>query len=440
MKRSDSFVAECFILCLFILAAGTSRSQTLIWSDEFEGAALDTSKWVVVNQEDWWDCWYAPHNVEVSNGTLKLHSQEELYNGKHWTGAKLESKYYPQYQYLEARVRHSLQDAHIWSAWWTVGWTGSTWQWPPEFDIFEFMKVWQTSPFQTYHWTGNDWDIVPPTGVDETEWHTYGVYWTAAEAPVFYLDGVPTYQSSGDPQVAQIAALLLLSSSPNRDDHYSGCPLGHFEVDYVRVHDSPPDVETPTNLALGKLVEVSSVQDGYPGELAVDGDIGTRWASDWSDPQYMIVDFEENIDFTTVRLRWEAAYASHFQIQVSNDRTTWATVVDEQNGSGGIEEYTVEANARYLKILGLQRGTGYGYSLYEVEVYDLGVDCQGADIDQSGTVDIGDLGTLVSFWLELDCAQHNDCEGADIYDDNVIDLLDFDLLAAYWSCTRCMIP
>ena len=128
----------------------------------------------------------------------------------------------------------------------------------------------------------------PRPGVDETEWHTYGVYWTAAEAPVFYLDGVPTYQSSGDPQVAQIAALLLLSSSPNRDDHYSGCPLGYFEVDYVRVYDGPPDVETPTNLAFEKPVEVSSVQDGYPGDLAVDGDIGTRWASDWSDPQYMI--------------------------------------------------------------------------------------------------------------------------------------------------------
>ena len=141
-----------------------------------------------------------------------------------------------------------------------------------------------------------------------------------------------------------------------------------------------------------------------------------------------------------VRLRWEAAYASHFQIQISDDRTTWATVVDEQNGSGGIEEYAVEANARYLKILGLQRGTGYGYSLYEVEVYDLGVDCQGADIDQSGIVDMNDLFKLLSYWLELDCAQYNDCEHADIYDDNVIDLLDFDLFAEYWLCDRCQIP
>lgn len=164
------------------------------------------------------------------------HSQEESYNGKHWTRAKLESKYYPQYHYLEAKVRHALPDANIWSAWWTVGWTGSTWQWPPEFDIFEFMKVYESSPFQTYHWGNNNWDLVPPTGVDETQWHTYGVYWTPNEAPLFYLDGVPTYRSSGPAQVAQMAALLLLSSSPNKEDHPSGCPLGYFEVDYVRVY------------------------------------------------------------------------------------------------------------------------------------------------------------------------------------------------------------
>ncbi len=441
--RSYSKFTVVMVLWAFISVCGMTFAQTLLWSDEFDGTSLDTSKWVVVNQEDWDEggvkCWYAPKNVEVSGGTLKLHSYEETYGSASWTGAKLESKYYPQYKYLEARVRHSLQDAHIWSAWWTVGWTGSGWQWPPEFDIFEFMIDWQSSPFQTYHWTFEEWDIVPPTGVDETEWHTYGVYWTATEKPVFYLDGIKTYQSSGEPLVAQIAALLLLSSSPNRDNHPSGCPLGDFEVDYVRVYDAPPIAAS--NLALDKPASASSVESGYPAEDAVDGGTASRWASDWSDPQWLMVDLEDTYTIDEVNIYWEWASARNYKVQIADSPTgPWTDCASVTNNWVNEHWKTLTfapQTGRYVRVYCTARTTIYGYSIFELEVYQ---DCEGADIDNSGVVGLADLSILFSYWLEPNCNLYNDCDGADIYDDNKIDFSDFSILAEYWSCNTCSAP
>ena len=46
------------------------------------------------------------------------------------------------------------------------------------------------------------------------------------------------------------------------------------------------------NLALNKPVTASSIQSGYPETNAVDGSAGTRWASAWSDPQWIYVDLQ----------------------------------------------------------------------------------------------------------------------------------------------------
>jgi hypothetical protein len=116
-KKAYSIFAAFVVLLLFISTGLNTFAQTPIWSDEFDGSSLDTTKWTIIDAEDWNvggdSCWYAPHNVEVSGGTLKLHSVEEIYGSAEWTGAKLEGKYHPQYKYLEARVRQSAADTYI---------------------------------------------------------------------------------------------------------------------------------------------------------------------------------------------------------------------------------------------------------------------------------------------------------------------------------------
>ena len=65
-----------------------------------------------------------------------------------------------------------------------------------------------------------------------------------------------------------------------------------------------------------------------PPSNATDGDLGTRWASDWSDPQTLTVDLGSSQSFNHVQLAWEASYATHYQIQTSDDGNTWKTVYE----------------------------------------------------------------------------------------------------------------
>ena len=70
-----------------------------------------------------------------------------------------------------------------------------------------------------------------------------------------------------------------------------------------------------------------------------------------------------------VTLAWEAAYGKAFQIQTSPDGTTWTTIYSTTTGTGGTQALPVSGTGRYVRMYGTARGTVYGYSLWEFEVF-----------------------------------------------------------------------
>jgi hypothetical protein len=69
-------------------------------------------------------------------------------------------------------------------------------------------------------------------------------------------------------------------------------------------------------------------------------------------------------------LRWETAYGSSYNIQTSTDGTTWTTVYSTTTGNGDVDNVSfTPVSARYVRMHGVARGTTYGYSLYEFEIY-----------------------------------------------------------------------
>ncbi len=136
---------------------------------------------------------------------------------------------------------------------------------------------------------------------------------------------------------------------------------------------SPPTAKAalPTDLALDKPVLTSSAQDGQlAAGYAVDGSRATRWSSAWSDPQWLYVDLGSVHNIRGVTLFWETAYAKAFQIQVSNDASHWTTIYSTTSGTGGTQTLTgLSGSGRYVRMYGTARGTGWGYSLWEFDVY-----------------------------------------------------------------------
>lgn len=146
-----------------------------------------------------------------------------------------------------------------------------------------------------------------------------------------------------------------------------------------------------TNLASG----CKSIATSGTATLGNDGNSGTRWESVQSDPQNWQVDLGEAKDFNTINIVWEGAYASTFTIEAGNkvgsdgyltDGKTIATV-DGQTISGAFP-YTqtlpvASTNARYIEFKGTKRGTPYGYSFWEFQVYNL------TEALKTGTVTLG---------------------------------------------------
>ena len=136
--------------------------------------------------------------------------------------------------------------------------------------------------------------------------------------------------------------------------------------------------QEPTNLAKSK----TTIATSGDASLAVDGNTGTRWESAQSDPQTWQVDLGSAQTFNTINILWEGAYGKTFTIEVGNTTggdgyLTGGTVVfniADQVLSGFPYRQNIKFDnqtAQYIKFTGTARGTVYGYSFYEFEVYNI---------------------------------------------------------------------
>ncbi|NUU63654.1 hemoblobin-interacting domain-containing protein [Paenibacillus agri] len=126
------------------------------------------------------------------------------------------------------------------------------------------------------------------------------------------------------------------------------------------------------NLALHKQATASSTKQ--PASNAFDGNAQSRWESDATDPQWIAVDLGAVSKLESIVLSWEGAFGKAYRIQTSTAAVPgegdWKEVYTKENGLGGLEEITLNGvEARHVRLYGITRGTPYGYSLWEFEVY-----------------------------------------------------------------------
>ncbi|MGW0400057.1 discoidin domain-containing protein [Streptomyces sp. NPDC003002] len=143
---------------------------------------------------------------------------------------------------------------------------------------------------------------------------------------------------------------------------------------YLKTWGTSERHKAGVNLAAGAPASASSSEwnpfTSYAPGRAVDGDRGTRWASDWSDGQWLQLDLGGTRLVQRVTLDWEGAYGKAYRVELSTDGTNWQPVWSTASGDGGLDTARFPAtSARHVRIHGLQRGTQWGYSLREVGVY-----------------------------------------------------------------------
>lgn len=133
------------------------------------------------------------------------------------------------------------------------------------------------------------------------------------------------------------------------------------------------------DLAYQKPVVASS---GWNPPYINDGNDSSRWSADNLDGEWIYVDLQNEHMVNRVSLNWENAYAKEYKIQLSTDAQNWTDAVTVMQGKTGPEALSfTETKARYVRMQGIKRGTGWGYSLFDFKVY-------GADADTNGLTDV----------------------------------------------------
>jgi beta-glucanase (GH16 family) len=225
-------------------ATPPDRHWTLVWNDEFDGTALDSSKWSSgslpwggIHHNDEYQSYITPEDSYVSGGSLWLRCRKigRTVNGKWipWTQgfAHTNGKFRATYGYAEIRAKFPQQKG-TWPAFWTLS-DG----WPPEIDIAEPFG----SDYRVHHglatgpgWQDVRWDSTNTSAEGIWNWNTWGLEWGPGYLR-FYKNGSVVHQVSGSHVPTQSMYFILNSGMRAGWDSSTQDP-NSMQVDYLRIY------------------------------------------------------------------------------------------------------------------------------------------------------------------------------------------------------------
>ena len=258
-----------------VTASTTIAGQTykLIWSDEFDGTALNSANWTpeimsaYANNNEVQSYTDSSENLKVENGSLLIQAKK---SGSNWTSGRIKSQDKRSFKYGLIEFRAKLPSGvGPWPAAWLLGANINTAGWPGcgEIDVMEWKG---TTPTVVGHAThspsrsgGNPLQTTATVTNPSTAFHTYAVLWEAGKV-TFSVDGTTTGTwSTPDSPVFEKEFFLLLNLAMGGS--YVGNTIdgsltsAQYYVDYVRVFQAnTPTVSAPSAPATPTFSGISS--------------------------------------------------------------------------------------------------------------------------------------------------------------------------------------
>jgi beta-glucanase (GH16 family) len=254
-----------------IQAQVSSNTGGVVWSDEFNGTALDSGTWTYnVGNQGWGNGQFeydtAQHeNTYTTNGSLVIEADRTNYWGNSFTSARIltEGRFAFKYGTLEARIKMPNTANGLWPAFWMMGNNAGAIVWPScgEVDIAEMgaqagiaQGIQQELMDCALHYsdTNNNavnvaaWTNAP---VDlSLDYHLYSMSWTPTNM-TFYLDEVPcgSWDTTGVSMFQQPMFLILNLAIGGYDPSYTGVYSpgavtatfpAKMSVDWIRLTDN----------------------------------------------------------------------------------------------------------------------------------------------------------------------------------------------------------
>ena len=240
----------------------------LVWSDEFNGSAIDDKKWhFEINGKGGGNDelqYYTkrPANAAIQDGRLVITALKEDYNGpdghRDYTSARLVTQGAGDWKYGRFEARLKLPKGKgVWPAFWMMPTENvyGTWPLSGEIDIMEVIGQEPNVQHGTLHY-GDPWpknvhtggEIKLPEGDFSDAFHVFAVEWEPA-AFRWYLDGKlfhtetkwwaagAAFPAPFDEKFFLILNVAVGGAWPGPPDDKTVFPQ-RLEVDYVRVYQS----------------------------------------------------------------------------------------------------------------------------------------------------------------------------------------------------------
>jgi len=255
-----------------------SNTYPLVWSDEFDGTALNDANWTPEilpaysfnnEQQSYTD---SSNNLRVEGGSLLIQAKK---SGTSWTSARINSQNKRIFKYGKIEFRAKLPSGiGPWPAAWLLGNNISSAPWPAcgEIDVME----WRGNPTSDANTVGHalhstsrngNNPLQPstrtPVSNPSTQFHTYAVLWES-DRVTFSVDGVDvTPLTPVDQPAFQKEFFLILNlamgGSYVGNTISSSLTSASYEVDYVRVYQAASaTVTAPSTPAAPTFSSVTS--------------------------------------------------------------------------------------------------------------------------------------------------------------------------------------
>jgi beta-glucanase (GH16 family) len=181
--------------------AAVNAPWRLVWSDEFNGTSIDTSKWLFETGGGGWgnnelqNYTARSQNARVESGHLVIEARRESFGGNAYTSARMHTSASWLYGRMEARIRLPFGQG-LWPAFWMLGADIGSVGWPAcgETDIMEMIGGGgrENTVFGTIHWDNGGHVSFgrSVTGPDfSKDYHVFGVEWDTQQIR-WYVDSV----------------------------------------------------------------------------------------------------------------------------------------------------------------------------------------------------------------------------------------------------------
>jgi beta-glucanase (GH16 family) len=283
MKKSILFAA-------FLVLHSISHAQwVVVWSDEFESATLDESKWKFDIGGNGWGNNEAqfytdsPTNFSISGGEATITAREEQFATNDYTSSKILSKglFDVKFGKIEARIKCPMGKG-LWPAFWMLGANISQVSWPAcgEIDVMEHINN-DPKINGTAHW--DNVGHVYMGGIstlDASEYHIYAVEWTSTNIK-WFADGNLYYQLNINNGINgtnefQLPFYLILNLAvggnwPGYPDATTVFPA-EMKIDYVRVYKD----QSEASIAENELANITVSPNPTTGILSIQNTAPTK--------------------------------------------------------------------------------------------------------------------------------------------------------------------